>query len=373
MISKFCSSAIHHASKKANNQHSYLSRLNTDCLSKLRKIEINRSTRHQLESLDIEYRYKLHEAVEIEYASVPDHSIFSPDNSPDAEERAKGYQLACALWSAMRFQESYSVSVPGMSLDAAMNPRHRLYLIETFNDTWRTLNADERRRLLTVIQADACQQLGLTLSSEEKKFSQEAVQTSRKQLTAQHVLALVDYCNSQSGNFNPVNDGMRLWQLCCTDKIAEVTECLRTPLNEALHILSSHEDFRYDGPAYKGISLANGAGQFRLFHMQPGRQYTSPHWCSATISEEANYASDKISSNGNSTNDRDTQLTIVRARAVKVHLFNDAGTVHQQEVMLPSKPLLFLSPHDVDQKKFPPNSLHATLYCVAAEGAEQPL
>ena len=373
MISKFCSSAIHQASQKTNNQHSYLSRLNKDCLSKLRKVEIDRSTRHQLESLDTEYRYKIHEAVEIDYAAVPDHSLFYPDNSPDAEERAKGYQLACALWSVMRFQESYSISVPGMSLDAAINPSHRQFLIETFNSTWNTLCASERRMLLTAIHPEACQQLGLALSSEEKKFSQTTAQSIKKQLNVPHVLALVDYCNSQTGNFNSVNDGMRLWQLCCTDKIAEVTECLRTPLNEALHLLSSHEDFVYEGPAYKGISLANGAGQFRLFHMQPGRQYTSPHWCSATISEEANYASDKISSNGNSTNDRDTQLTILHARAVKVHLFNDAGTVHQQEVMLPSKPLLFLSPHDVDQKKFPPNSLHATLYCVAAEGAEQPL
>lgn len=373
MISKLCSTATRHTHRHTSRSYSYLSRLNTDCLSKLRNIDIDRSLRRQLESLDHEYRYKLHEAVETEYAAIPDHKIFSPDNSFDAEERAKGYQLACALWSVMRFQESYCVTVPGMSMEAAMNTSHHHYLIKIFHETWSTIDASERRKLLTIIHPEACQRLGLTLSSEERKFSQEAAQPASKQLDAQHVLALVDYCSSQTGNFNPVNDGMRLWQLCCTDKIAEVTECLRTPLNEALGILSSHKDFIYEGPAYKGISLANGAGQFRLFHMQPGRQTISPHWCSATVSEEANYASDKIGFNGNSTNDRDTQLTIVHARAVKVHLFNDAGTVHQQEVMLPGKPMLFLSPHEVDQKKFPPNSLHPTLYCIAAEAADQAL
>ena len=76
-------------------------------------------------------------------------------------------------------------------------------------------------------------------------------------------------------------------------EFADLTECLRAPLNEALSILSHHEAFIYEGPAYKGISLANGAGQFRLHWMQPGCLYTSPHWCSATCLEEANYASDR--------------------------------------------------------------------------------
>ena len=123
---------------------------------------------------------------------------------------------------------------------------------------------------------------------------------------------------------------MRLWQLCSVAKLAELTECLRAPLNEALNILSCHEEFIYEGPAYKGISLANGAGQFRLYWMQPGCEYTSPHWCSATSREEANYASDMPILDANCTNDRDTQLTILHARAVKVHLFNDAeiGRAH---------------------------------------------
>ena len=373
MLPTFCSATLRCTSQRPHQRISNLSLLRTECLSKLRKIEIGPSMRQQLESLDNEYRYQLHEAVEIEYTALPSHQIFSADNSPDAEERAKAYQLACALWSVMRFQETYTVTVPGMSLEAAINPSHERYLIDAFHKTWRTLKPNEREMLLTVLMPDTCRQLGLVLDAEEKLVVRNAERYLRQRLDKAHVLALVDYCHSQTGNFNPVNDGMRLWQLCCTDKIAEVTECLRKPLHEALTILSTHQDFVHDGPAYKGISLANGAGQFRLFHMQPGRQYTSPHWCSATAAEAANYASAEISFDGNRTNDRDTQLTILRTRAVKVHLFNDAGTVRQQEVMLPSKPLLFLAPHDVDQKRFPPNSLHPTLYCVAADGGKQPL
>ena len=176
MLAKVCSAASNHGMHRIERAVSHrssagLSQLNAECLWKLRKVDIGHSTRSQLEVLDDKYRYRLHEEVASEYAAIPDHTIFSPDNSPEAEERAKGLQLSCALWSAMKFQESYSVSLPGMSLDTAMNPGHRRYLIETFNTTWQSLASEERGNLLQVIRPEVVAQLGLTLSSEEKKFS----------------------------------------------------------------------------------------------------------------------------------------------------------------------------------------------------------
>lgn len=370
MFPKVCSAASRHASHavhRIERRVSYLSHLNTECLTKLKKVEINRSTRSQLEAIDNEYRYMIHEQVSSEYAAIAAHAIFWPDNSLEAEDRAKGFQIAGALWSIMRFHETYSVTLPGIALDAALNDTHKRYLIDAFHTTWHILCEQERQQLLTVIRPEVVCQLGLELTVEEQKFSLACAQQHKPQLAWQHVLSLLDYCNSQTGNFNPVNDSMRLWQLCGVDKLAEVTECLRAPLNEALSILSQHKEFIYEGPAYKGLSLANGAGQFRRYWMQPGCHYTSPHWSSATSREEANYASDNPYAIDNSTCDRDTQLTILHTRAVQVHLFNDAHTVQQKEIMLPTKPLLFLSPDEVDQKKFPPNSLNGTIYCTAAE------
>ena len=175
MLAKVCSAASNHGMHRIERAVSHrssagLSQLNAECLWKLRKVDIGHSTRSQLEVLDDKYRYRLHEEVASEYAAIPDHTIFSPDNSPEAEERAKGLQLSCALWSAMKFQESYSVSLPGMSLDTAMNPGHRRYLIETFNTTWQSLASEERGNLLQVIRPEVVAQLGLTLSAEEKKF-----------------------------------------------------------------------------------------------------------------------------------------------------------------------------------------------------------
>ena len=96
--------------------------------------------------------------------------------------------------------------------------------------------------------------------------------------------------------------------------------------------------------------LANGAGPYRLSRMQPGMKYMSPHWVSATSRPESNYASDAscYSSHAISMNIRDTQITILNTQAVKVHLFNDVSSVHQGEIMIPRKPMMFLSTDSID-------------------------
>lgn len=162
---------------------------------------------------------------------------------------------------------------------------------------------------------------------------------------------------------------MRVWQICGSDTFAKVSECLTRPLNEALEILSLHEKFRYEGPAFKGIVLANGAGPYRLARMQPGMTYISPHWLSATSRPECNYASDSCcySSHALSTIKRDTQVTVLHTKAVKVHLFNDVSSIHQGEIMIPKKPLKFLSPDSIDPSMAALAQSHHTLYCTMAD------
>ncbi len=158
---------------------------------------------------------------------------------------------------------------------------------------------------------------------------------------------------------------MRVYQISCSDALAKISDCLTRPLNEALDILSQHENFIYEGPAFKGVVLANGAGPYRLVRMQPGMKYIGPHWVSATCRPESNYASDAscYSSHAISTNLRDTQITILNTKAVKVYLFNDISSIHQGEIMIPRKPLMFLSPDSIDQSMRALAQPRHTLYC----------
>ena len=134
--------------------------------------------------------------------------------------------------------------------------------------------------------------------------------------------------------FNAINDSLRIWQLCGVNQLALITACLSGPLNEALRILSKHDAFLHRGPLYKGVTVCNPAGSFRLSRMQPGMQYCSPHWSSATHLEKENYAAKKP--------DRDLQLTILDAEGVRVHMFNNTNSIHEGEVIMPPKPIYFL-------------------------------
>jgi hypothetical protein len=99
--------------------------------------------------------------------------------------------------------------------------------------------------------------------------------------------------------------------------------------------------------------------------MQVGMTYVSPHWLSATTRPESSYASDDscYSSHAISTNVRDTQLTIVHTKAVKVHLFNDISSIDQGEIMISKKPFEFLSPKTVDAHVLVSGHARNELYC----------
>ena len=358
--------ATHHSlTQKTVRHESYLSRLNSECISTINAVDINQSTKPALQEINHKYRLKIYDEVNHQYDLLHSHKIFYPDDTLESRELAKGHQISCGLFSTQEFLKNYSVIIPGMSLEAAINPFHKNHLIKSFQGTLNEIKNEEGTMLAEVIHPKVFEWLNLEVSPEQLQASLQSAKKNLPQLTADHVLALVDYCNSQTGSFNSANDGMRVWQISGSDTLAKISDCLTRPLNEALEILSLHENFRYEGPAYKGIVLINGAGPYRLARMQPGMTYISPHWLSATSRPESNYASDACcySSHALSMNRRDTQITVLNTKAVKVHLFNDISSIHQGEIMIPRKPLMFLSPDGIDPAVLALAQSRHTLYC----------
>ncbi len=361
--------ATHHSlTQKTVRNESYLSRLNSECISTINKVDVNQSTKPAIDEINHKFRLNIHEEVKYQYELLHSHKIYYPDDSLESRELAKGHQISCGIFSTQEFLKNYSVILPGMSLDAAINPFHKNYLIKSFQNTLNEISNDERTMLAEVIHPKVFDWLGLSINPEQFQASLKSAQKNVLQLSVDHVLALVDYCNSQSGSFNSANDGMRVWQISGSDNLAKISNCLTRPLNEALDILSLHENFRYEGPAYKGIALTNGAGPYRLARMQPGMIYISPHWLSATSRPESNYASDAscYSTHAISMNKRDTQITVLNTKAVKVHLFNDISSIDQGEIMIPRKPLMFLSPDSIDYSVRALAQSRHTLYCTMA-------
>jgi len=339
--------------------------MNTECISKINKIGINHSTKTAMEEINSLYQISINEEVKNQYGMLHANQLFLPDDSFTSKELAKGHQISCGLFSSHEFQQNYSVTLSRMSLEAAINPFHKNYLMKSFQKTILAITSKERNALSEIIHPKVFDWLDLKMNPDEIKLSSNAAQKNLPQLRLHHVLALVDYCNSQTGSFNCVNDALRVWQMSGSDTFARISSCLISALDEALETLSLHEKFRYEGPAYKGLVLANGAGPYRLAHMQVGMTYVSPHWLSATTRPESSYASDDscYSSHAISTNVRDTQLTIVHTKAVKVHLFNDISSIDQGEIMISKKPFEFLSPKTVDAHVLVSGHARNELYC----------
>ena len=354
MLKQVCSASVRRPHYPRVSSNHYLCQINRECLHQLRKLEINASLQTTMEKIDTRYRLSIYQEVEYEYQKVPDHALYEPDDSPEAEERAKGHQLACGLVSTMGFLDKYSVTVPGITLNAAIHPAHRNFLIESLQLSFHALNESDRLAFASAVQPDVLHKAGLKLSPEERKRSVDNYHAGVPQLKERHLLALLDTSSSRTGSFNAVNDAKRTWQLCGVDKLAAITACLADPLDEALQILSQHDVFAYEGPAYKGISVCNGAGQYRLSKMQPGMLHTSPHWSSATWISGKNYALN---------NGRDLQVTLLHAVGVRVHLFNDISSIDEGEIAMQPIPMHFVSASEVDQHRHPPNSSCPTIYC----------
>ena len=201
----------HHSLTQKNLRHdSYLARLNTECISKINKVDINQSTKLALEEINHKYRLTIHDEVKYQYGALHAHKVFYPDDTLESRELARGHQIACGLFSTQEFLKNYSVIIPGMSLEAAIHPFHKYYLIQSFQTMLNAISNEERSMLAEVILPKVFDLPNLRVSPEEIQASLQSAKKNVTQLTADHVLALVDYCNSQSGSFNSANDGMRV-------------------------------------------------------------------------------------------------------------------------------------------------------------------
>jgi len=346
---------IHQAQRLMNTRSTRLAVLNKECIAALNKVEINDTLWDKMCAIEDKFRTDIHLEVESEYQRIPDDLLFSPDDSPAAVDRAIGHQLACGLSETPRFLLSYPVTTPGMTLEAAITPVHKINLVDSLNESFPKLLVSDQNAMASAIRPDVLIKLGLPVSRGGMKLSIANESAGKPQLTEDHLLALVDYCSSQSGMFNPINESMRLWQLCGVDRLALITSCLYAPFNEALGILAQHDAFFYRGPLYKGVIIHNGAGTFRLSRMQPGMMYQSPHWTSASQFETKNYAAIKP--------DRQLQLTILNAQGVRAHMFNDKTSIDQGEVIMPPYPLHFIKESQVNPALLNPDRQRHTIYC----------
>lgn len=356
---------IHQAQRLMNSQSqqsSRLARLNRDCLTDLRKVEVNMSLWSTMCEIEDTYRGHIHEEIQYEYSNLPAEQLIAPDNSFEAEQRALGFQLACGLGTIMHFLKHYAVTARDMTFEAAIVPKYKTALIEVARERFSKLSASDQMALAVATAPETLMKLGLPVSREAMNLSVAEKNAGRPQLREDHLLALFDYCNSQTEMFNPINDSLRLWQISGVDKLASMTSCLSKSLNEALNILLKHEAFVYRGPLYKGLNLYNPAGPFRASKMQPGMEHTSPHWSSTTRFECENYSVKKL--------DRQIQLTICDAEGVRAHIFNDAEPriksdviTGEGEVIMPPKPLYFLNESEVEPDKLNPKRNHPTIYC----------
>lgn len=292
------------------------------------------------------------------YARVSDVTI--PDDSPEAKCRAQAWQLIEGLSSMYPFFEHYDILASEMPLENAMNPRHRNELTTGFQESWASMTQQDRMALINVVDETVFREMGIILNPNERRQAKKVSRMSRPQLNTVHCLALLDYTSSYSGSFNAVNSSARLWHYYGIAMLSKITAPLAIPFSEAIKILETHADFRHEGPAYKGILIANPAGNFRMSCMQAGMTLQCAHGLSATSEWKKNYAS-----HSHTWPTRDMQITFVQARGVKVHLFNNVTSRDEMEIIIPEgRQLEFLSPAEIDRERFKDNGgPWSTYYC----------
>ena len=349
---------IHQAKRSLNNHsngNSRMVRLTNECLSTLRQVRITPTLQSTINSLQDKYATDLQVMTEDEYRALPDHAIFEPDGSREALERAQAVQVYRGVGAVARFLEDYAVHTPGMNLCDAITKRHRSRLLNSFHASFPNLSPSDQMALTSAIHPDVISKLNLTCSMEGKRLSIATQLAGTPQLDEHHFIALLDYCSSSTGHFNAINDSKRTWQLCGVDTLASITSCISKPMDEGLQILSRHPAFVYKGPAWKGIALLEPAGPYRLSRIQPGMSYASPHWSSATHIEHKNY-----SNKGDEY--RTCKQSIAYAEGVHVHMFNDATSIDEGEVMLPPKPMYFTeAPKNEKRSSTAAITIHCTM------------
>ena len=303
-----------------------LQHLISECVTDLKKIEVDRQLKSNIEKLDDRYRYKIYDEIKDEFDALTD--IFSPDDSLASKTRAKGWELTCALQSTRQFLDNYEVIWPRMNLYMAIKPRHFDKLAESFQESFANLKQENRTLLASAISPSVFNNLGICLAPSEKSISHQISLKNQQQLNFDQVVALLDYAHYATGTFNGVNCGMRAFEHNRIRSIADIIYCVQQPLNEALTLLLQKNEFLFNGNLIKGIRINDPGGPLKRAKLRTGNLLTIPHPTSTTSDPMKSYAQ---------RGTHDSELVFLNARGVKIHLFHNKLTMKESEVLIPTQ------------------------------------
>ncbi len=315
-----------HSSTQTRSNQTRLQRLISECASDLKNIVIDRHLKSNFAKLDDKFRSYVYDEIKREFDALPD--ILSPDDSLHSKTRAQGWELIGALLSTRYFLDNYEVIWPKMELGAAINSRHLQELAGSFQESFSSLKQEDRHLLASVIEPRVLMDLGICLSSDEKKEARRADQRTTHKLNFNQLIALLDYAHYATGTFNGVNSGMRIYEYNRIRTIADVIYCVKQPLTEALALLLSRHEFQFKGTLFKGIQINNPGGPLKRSKLITGSLLTIPHPTSTTSDPTKSYAQ---------RGTHDSELIFLDAAGAKIHLFHNKLTVNEMEVLIPTE------------------------------------
>lgn len=328
-LNSAASSRTHHPSTSTHKRS--LFQMTADCAKSLRTMPIDRECRRSVEKIKEKYQINLALEAKAMYDEMPYDAAGKP--TVETVTMAAAHELSTFLMGATDFLDFYNVTDARMSLLSAINPTHLQRLVDSFNETFVSLPAEERLRLATVVQVSAFEELGTPITASERALSL-ATLGHLPQLDREEVLALADYAHCTTGQFMPINSGLRLWKHHQIPQGRELVSCVTEKMQTGLDKLAQHRDFIYQGVLYKGVALNNPSGPLRRSFLVPGETITpTPHPTSATSDKSQSYADPPTFPAGAAG--RDSEVIYLDTPGIRIHLFNNKETVDQKEVLIP--------------------------------------
>ncbi len=329
-VTTAASSRTHHPA--TSTQKRALFQMTADCAKSLRTMPIDRDCRRNVEKIKEKYQINLALEARAMYEEMPYDAAGKP--TVETVTMAAAHELSTFLMGATDFLDFYNVTDPRTSLLSAINPVHLQRLTDSFNETFVSLPADDRLRLAAVVQASAFDEMGTPISASERALSR-ATLGNLPQLDREEVLALADYAHCTTGQFMPINSGLRLWKHHQIPQGRDLVSCVTEKMQSGLDKLVQHQEFIHQGVLYKGVALNNPSGPLRRSFLVPGETITpTPHPTSATSDKGQSYADPPLYPPGASG--RDSEVIYLDTPGIRIHLFNNKETVEQKEVLIPS-------------------------------------
>ena len=329
-VTSAATSRTHHPTTSVHKRS--LFQMTAECAKTLRTMPIDGDCRRNVEKIKEKYQINLALEAKAMYDEMPYDAAGKP--TVETVTMATAHELSIFLMGATDFLDFYNVTDPRMSLLRAINPAHLQRLTESFNETFVTLPVEDRLRLAAVIRISAFEEMGTPIGASERALSM-ATLGHLPQLDHEEVLALADYAHCTTGQFMPINSGLRLWKHHQIPQGRDLVNCVTEKMQSGLDKLAQHQEFIYQGVLYKGVALNNPSGPLRRSFLAPGQTITpTPHPTSATSEKSQSYADPPTFPAGAAG--RDSEVVYLDTPGVRIHLFNNKETVDQKEVLIPS-------------------------------------